>query len=81
MNTLKANQLHLIEDMDIAMLILVAVKRIEAAAVNVKSAVVSMSRRRAERRYLSMMDDHMLQDIGLSHHQVKNEVNKFFWQK
>ncbi len=36
--------------------------------------------RHAQRRALSDLDDHMLQDIGLSRADVEAETKKWFWQ-
>lgn len=33
-----------------------------------------------ERRHLATLDDHMLRDIGLAHHDILKETSKSFWQ-
>ena len=81
MSTLKAKQFHFIDDMDIAAKIFAAVERIEGFAVKVQSTLGTWIRRSNERRLLSVMNDRMLRDIGLSHYDVEKEVAKFFWQK
>ncbi len=81
MSTLKAKQFHLIEDMDIAALTLAAVERVEAVAVKVQTVVGTWIRRSNERRLLAMMNEHLLNDIGLSHYDVQKEAAKFFWQQ
>ena len=81
MSTLKAKQFHLIEDMDIAALTLAAVERIEVAAVTVKDVFSTWMQRSQERRKLSLMNDHLLDDIGLTRYDVQREVAKYFWQK
>jgi uncharacterized protein YjiS (DUF1127 family) len=73
MSTLKAKHFHLIEDMDIAALTF--------AAVNVKAVVRLWIRRHNDRRLLAMMNERMLNDIGLSNHEVQAEVAKYFWQQ
>ena len=81
MSTLKAKHFHLIEDMDIAALTFAAVERVEAFGASVKEIVRSWIRRSNDRRLLAMMNDRMLDDIGLSNHEVRAEVAKYFWQK
>jgi uncharacterized protein YjiS (DUF1127 family) len=81
MNTTKAKHFHLIEDMDIAALTFAAIERVEAFASDIKAVVSTWSRRSSDRRLLAMMSDRMLDDIGLSRHEVRAEVSKFFWQK
>lgn len=81
MSTLKAKQFHFIDDMDIAALIFAAVDRIEGFAGKVQKTIGTWIRRSNERRLLAVMNDRMLQDIGLSHYDVEKEVAKFFWQK
>ena len=81
MSTIKAKQFHFIDDMDIAALIFAAVERIEGLAVDFQKTLGAWIRRSNERRMLAMMNDRMLQDIGLSHYDVEKEVTKFFWQK
>ena len=81
MSTLKAKQFHFIDEMDIAATIFAAVERIEGLAVKSQKTLGTWIRRSNERRMLAMMNDRMLQDIGLSHYDVEKEVAKFFWQK
>lgn len=81
MSTLKAKHFHLIEDMDIAALTFAAIERIEELALKVKQVVRLWIRRSNDRRLLAMMNQRMLNDIGLSNHEVEVEVAKYFWQK
>ena len=81
MSTLKAKHFHLIEDMDIAALTFAAIERVEAFGTNVKTIVRTWIRRSNDRRLLAMMNQRMLEDIGLSHHEVRAEVGKYFWQQ
>lgn len=80
MSTLKAKHFHLIEDLDIAALTFAAVERIEGFAVKVNKQVRLWLRRSNERNLLSQMNDHILDDIGLTRADVKTETAKFFWQ-
>ncbi len=80
MSTLKAKNFHLIEDMDIAAGVFAAVERVEAFAAKVSTMIGTWARRSGERRLLRHMSDHMLNDIGLSRHDVERESSKFFWQ-
>ncbi|TNF89702.1 MAG: DUF1127 domain-containing protein [Gammaproteobacteria bacterium] len=67
--------------MDIAALTLAAVERVEAVAVKVQTVVGTWIRRSNERRHLAMMNEHLLNDIGLSPYEVQKETAKFFWQQ
>lgn len=80
MSTLKAKQFHLIEDLDIAAFVFAAVERIEAIAGKATYVVRLWSRRSGERRLLAQMNDHLLDDIGLTRHDVVRESAKYFWQ-
>ena len=80
MSTLKAKHFHFIEDMDIAATVFAAVERVEAFAAKVSTTIGSWARRSGERRLLRQLNDRMLQDIGLSRHDVEREASKFFWQ-
>ena len=81
MSTLKAKQFHLIEDMDIAALTFAAIERVESIATKVQHTVGTWIRRSNERRALLGMNDHLLQDIGLSPYDVQREASKYFWQQ
>ena len=81
MSTLKAKNFHLIDDMDIAALALAAIEGVEAFAAKVKQTVTTWLRRSTERRQLAMMSQHMLEDIGLTRHDINREIAKYFWQK
>ena len=81
MSTMKAKHFHLVEDLDIAALTFAAVERIEGFAATVKKSISLWVRRSQERRVLSQMNQHMLDDIGLTVGQVQREAAKYFWQK
>jgi len=81
MSTLKAKNFHFIDDMDISVLTLAAIERVESFAANVKLVTVTWIRRSKERRALAMMNQHMLDDIGLTRHDIDREIAKYFWQK
>ena len=81
MSTLKAKQFHLIDDMDIAAMAFAAIERVESVATKAQQTVGTWIRRSNERRALMAMNDHMLQDIGLSPYDVQREASKFFWQQ
>ena len=79
--TTNTRHFHLIEDLDIAALTFAAVERIEGFAATVQGAIRLWVRRSNERRLLSQMNQHLLDDIGLSIADVERETSKFFWQK
>ena len=81
MSTMKAKQFHLIEDLDIAATVFAAVERVEAIAAQVNRTVHLWIRRSNDRRTLAMMNQHLLDDIGLTRGEVARESAKFFWQK
>lgn len=81
MSTMKAKQFHLIEDMDISVLTLAAIERVEGFKNGTVNLVQKWLRRSNERRMLAQMSDRMLNDIGLTYHEVATESAKYFWQK
>ena len=81
MSTLRARYFHLIDDLDIAALALAAVNGVENIATKVSHVPMTWIRRSNERRALAMMNQHMLDDIGLTRHDIDKEVAKYFWQK
>ena len=81
MSTLKAKQFHFIDDLDIAALIFATVERIESVLVGIRKTLGTWIRRSNERRVLAMMNQRMLNDIGLTHFDVEKEVAKYFWQQ
>ena len=81
MNTIKAKQFHLIEDMDISVMTLAAVERVEEFATKMTNVARTWVRRSNDRRQLALMNEHMLNDIGLSRGDLAREVSKSFWQK
>ncbi len=81
MSTLKTNQFHLIEDLDIAALTFAAVERVEELATTTKNTLSVWRRRSNDRHQLASMDSRLLDDIGLTHADVLRESKKLFWQK
>ena len=81
MSTLRARYFHLIDDMDVAALALAAINGVESFAAKVSHVPMTWIRRSNERRALAMMNQHMLDDIGLTRHDIEKEVAKYFWQK
>lgn len=81
MSTLKAKQFHFLDDMDIAATTLAAVERIEGFATRTSNVFRTWIGRSQDRRMLAQMNDHLLNDIGLTHYDVKLETDKHFWQK
>jgi uncharacterized protein YjiS (DUF1127 family) len=81
MSTMKAKQFHLIEDMEISALTLTMIGRVEGLKNGVVNLAHKWVRRSNERRMLAQMSDRMLNDIGLTYHEVATETAKFFWQK
>ena len=81
MSTIKAKQFHFFEDMDIAALALAAVERVELFTNQVTIVARTWLRRSNDRRQLALMNEHMLNDIGLTRIDLENEVDKYFWQK
>jgi len=79
--TTHTRHFHLIEDLDIAALTFAAVERIEGFAATVQGTIRLWVRRSNERRLLTQMNQHLLDDIGLSIADVERESAKFFWQK
>jgi uncharacterized protein YjiS (DUF1127 family) len=79
--TTNTRHFHLIEDLDIAALTFAAVERIEGFAATVQGAIRLWVRRSHERRLLSQMNQHLLDDIGLSIADVERETAKYFWQQ
>ena len=81
MSTIRARYFHLIDDMDIAAIALAAVNGVENFVANAGHVMQTWIRRSNERRALAMMNQHMLDDIGLTSHDIQKEVAKYFWQK
>lgn len=40
----------------------------------------SMAERRRQLSHLAQLDDHLLDDIGLTRHQVEAELGRLFWR-
>ncbi len=81
MSTLKANQFHLIDDMDISAKTFAVIERVEGFTTQTTDIVRTWVRRSNDRRMLVRMSDHMLNDIGLTRFDVNVEAGKYFWQK
>ena len=70
-----------VEDNDISSAMYGMVQRIEAAAKKVSATLATWGSRIEDRRQLSLMNDRLLADIGLTRVQVSIEVDKYFWQR
>jgi len=81
MSTLKANQFHLIDDMDISAKTFAVIERVEGFTTQTTDIVRTWVRRSNDRRMLVRMNDHMLNDIGITRFDVNVEAGKHFWQK
>ena len=81
MSTLKAKQFHLIDDMDIAATTFAMIERVEGFSTKAVDIARTWVRRSHDRRMLARMNEHLLNDIGLTPFDVNQEVNKYFWQK
>lgn len=81
MSTLKAKQFHLIDDMDIAAKTFAVIERVEEFSNKTTDIIRTWARRSHDRRMLARMNEHLLNDIGLSPFDVNREVGKYFWQK
>jgi len=81
MSTLKAKQFHLIDDMDIAAKTFAVIERVERFSTKAVNIARTWVRRSNDRRMLDRMNDHMLNDIGLTRFEVNLEVDKYFWQQ
>jgi uncharacterized protein YjiS (DUF1127 family) len=81
MSTLKAKQFHLVDDMDIAATTFAVIERVERFSTKAVNIARTWVRRSNDRRMLDRMNDHMLNDIGLTRFEVNLEVDKYFWQQ
>ena len=79
MTTVRLHQF--VEDNDISSALYSMVQRIEAAAKKVNATLSTWASRIEDRRQLSLMNDRLLADIGLTRAQVSVEVDKYFWQR
>jgi uncharacterized protein YjiS (DUF1127 family) len=57
-----------------------ALPPLSRAVFAVASVVLAWETRRQTRRHLRMLQDHLLQDIGLPRETVVTECNKPFWK-
>ena len=80
MSTLKAKHFHLIDDLDISALAYALIERVETAVTPIGNMIRTWARRSNDRRILAQMNDHLLDDIGLSRGEVARESAKYFWQ-
>ncbi len=55
--------------------------RLSTFTRTVKCTLALWRERSASRQQLSRLDDRMLNDIGLSYHEVHEEVSKPFWSE
>jgi uncharacterized protein YjiS (DUF1127 family) len=81
MSTLKAKQFHFVDDMDIAAKTLAAVDHVEGFSAKAGNVIRTWIRRSNDRRALTQMNEHLLNDIGLTRFDVNLETDKHFWQK
>ena len=81
MTTAKAKQFHLIDDIDVAAVTLDAVESVENVFALVTGTIKTWVRRSNDRRQLAMMNERLLNDIGLSRIDLDREIAKYFWQK
>jgi uncharacterized protein YjiS (DUF1127 family) len=81
MSTLKAKQFHFVDDMDIAAKTLAAVDHVEGFSAKAVNVLRTWVRRSNDRRMLAQMNEHLLNDIGLTRFDVSLETDKRFWQK
>jgi len=79
MTTVRLHQF--VEDNDISSALYSMVQRIEVAAKKVNATFSTWGSRIEDRRQLSLMNDRLLTDIGLTRAQVSVEVDKYFWQR
>ncbi|MFA9420937.1 MAG: DUF1127 domain-containing protein [Gammaproteobacteria bacterium] len=79
MTTVRLHQF--VEDNDISSALYSMVQRIEAAAKKANATLSTWASRIEDRRQLSLMNDRLLADIGLTRVQVLVEVDKYFWQR
>ena len=79
MTTVRLHQF--VEDNDISSTVYGMVQRVDAAAKKVRLTLASWASRSSDRRYLGLMSDHLLADIGLTRAEVLVEVDKYFWQR
>ena len=78
MTTLRLHKF--INDIDVSSAAYGIVQHIEASAVKALNTLSIWGARSRERQQLSELNDHMLEDIGLTRAQVTVEVGKYFWQ-
>lgn len=52
---------------------------IASLAVRFAATVTKWERQRRSRVNLSMLDDRLLRDVGLTRHQANREINRPFW--
>ncbi len=79
MTTLRLHKF--VDDIDVSSIVYGIVQHLEASTVKVLNTLSIWGARSRERQQLSELNDHMLEDIGLTRAQVAVEVGKYFWQQ
>ncbi len=79
MTTLRLHKF--VDDIDVSSTVYGIVQHLEASTVKVLNTLSIWGSRSRERQQLSELNDHMLEDIGLTRAQVAVEVGKYFWQQ
>lgn len=51
-----------------------------ALAVRIAGVLMLWDQRRRTRQALSALDDHLLQDVGLTPREARREAGRYFWQ-
>jgi uncharacterized protein YjiS (DUF1127 family) len=72
---------HFVKANDISAAVYGMVQRIEAAAKEVRGTLSTWVSRIEDRRQLSLLSDHLLEDIGVTRAEVSVEIDKYFWQR
>ena len=78
MTTLRLH--HIYDDLDISGTVYALVQKIESTAKSIDQTVATWTARTKDRRQLSRLNDHLLNDIGLNRFDVAREINKPFWK-
>jgi len=78
MTTLRLHKL--VDDIEVSSAVYGFVQHLEASTVKVLNTLSIWGARSQERQQLSELNDHMLDDIGITRAQVAVEVSKYFWQ-
>ncbi len=78
MTTLRLH--NILDGLDISGTMYALVQKIESKAKSVDQTVATWIVRTKDRRQLSRLNDHLLNDIGLNRFDVAREINKPFWR-